>query len=138
MIQELRKNDIKIARCHESGDFYNQIYLNKWIDIWKATPDIKYLAFTKSFHLDFSEVPQNVAIYNSVDSTTYLKSIHPLEAFPFAKTIDTKKDLPTGYRYCGPIGKDRNGKKDPTHYHLCGDKCKFCWEKRTNVAWPKH
>ena len=135
MVAELRKNKTKIVRIHESGDFYSQSYLDSWIVICKICKDIKFLAFTKSFYLDFSKVPDNVAIYWSVDSTTVMQ---PSAIRPRAMTVEDKGHVPYGFRYCGPVGKNLDGSKNENHYNYCGDKCKFCWNKRSDVCWAKH
>lgn len=123
-----------MVRVHESGDFYSQEYLEKWKQIWRLTPDVKYLAFTKSFHLDFIGIPKNVSIYNSVDETTKLE---PLKIFPLAVTIETRTG-PKEYHFCGPVGKDEKGNKSEEHYNYCGSKCLYCWDTMKNVAWLKH
>jgi hypothetical protein len=132
-LKELEK--ITMVRVHESGDFYNQEYLDKWKEIWTNCPDTKFLAFTKSFHLDFGELPENVSIYCSIDSTT-IKT--PLEGLPKALTVMKRENVPNGYRYCWPIGKKEDGTKDLNHYHICGDKCMLCWDNKVDVAWSKH
>jgi len=46
-----RKEEI-IVRIHESGDFYNQEYTNKWYGVMalcSVDPRIKFIAYTKSF-----------------------------------------------------------------------------------------
>lgn len=53
-------------RIHESGDFYSQDYLNKWITIATRLPSIKFLAFTQSYQLDYFKKPQNMEIVFSV------------------------------------------------------------------------
>ena len=55
----------KTIRVHDSGDFYNQDYLNKWIAIAKQFPDKKFYAYTKSFHLNYSEMPSNFKVIQS-------------------------------------------------------------------------
>jgi len=61
-----RRKPVRYFRIHESGDFYDQGYLDRWIEIAKAQPKTKFLAYTKSFHLDFSKRPQNFVVYWSV------------------------------------------------------------------------
>lgn len=75
-----RKSFNGLFRIHEAGDFYSQEYLNKWIDICAAFPKVKFLAFTKSFHLDFSRIPANLQIVNSVwpDTTATILSQFPI------------------------------------------------------------
>lgn len=62
------KDNWNTIRIHESGDFYNQEYLNKWIEIAKAIqPKIVY-AYTKSLDLDFSNKPYNFIVIVSDDN----------------------------------------------------------------------
>ena len=68
-IQKGLKN-IKRVRIHESGDFYNQAYLDKWYEIAHAFPELRFYAYTKSFNLDFSTRPANFWLIASLDSST--------------------------------------------------------------------
>lgn len=72
MIEKLTKIQHKIDtfRIHESGDFYNQKYLNNWFLIASEFPSIKFYAYTKSFFLDFSDKPSNFVLIASFDKTT--------------------------------------------------------------------
>lgn len=70
MLGELKRRRFKVIRIHESGDFYTQNYLNKWIEIARARPDITFYAYTKSTHLDFTQRPKNFIVRGSVDPTT--------------------------------------------------------------------
>ena len=58
-----KKNGKVIFRIHESGDFYNLEYLEKWIEIARQLPEIEFLWYTKSFELfemiDLATVPEN-------------------------------------------------------------------------------
>lgn len=63
---ELSKLEPKLVRIHVSGDFYSQTYLNKWFDICKSFPKTSFLAFTKSFKLNFTNKPENLKIIYSV------------------------------------------------------------------------
>lgn len=52
-------------RIHESGDFYNQEYFDKWVDISRAFPNVTFLAYTKSIRyvLDTEKkIPENMII----------------------------------------------------------------------------
>lgn len=37
------------VRIHESGDFYNQNYLDAWVKVAKAFPNVVFYAYTKSY-----------------------------------------------------------------------------------------
>lgn len=72
MIEALKRRRYRAMRIHESGDFYSQVYLNKWVAIIKALPDWMFWAYTKSFRLDFTEAMElpNLVLRYSVDVTT--------------------------------------------------------------------
>ncbi len=55
MLSELNRRKIKIVRLHDSGDFYSQEYLDKWVTIALYNPKIRFYAYTKSLSLDFKE-----------------------------------------------------------------------------------
>jgi len=57
-------------RLHSSGDFYNQDYLNKWIYIARQFPEINFTGYTRSYMLDFSDLPANLILFYSTDKTT--------------------------------------------------------------------
>lgn len=66
-------NDLKrlskrfnVVRVHDSGDFFSQEYLNTWFAIAAALPGVIFYAYTKSHHLDFSAMPANFRIVQSV------------------------------------------------------------------------
>ena len=70
----------KIIRPHDSGDFFNQAYLDFWFDIMRACPTKQFYAYTKSLDLDFSDQPANFNITQSLggkfDSMVDLKESH--------------------------------------------------------------
>ena len=59
-----------IVRIHESGDFYNKAYVNKWLEIMDfcmIDKRIKFIAYTKSFpYFDGLELPGNFAFRASI------------------------------------------------------------------------
>ena len=68
-----RKKQI-IVRIHESGDFYNKEYTEKWLAIMdncKADKRIKFIAYTKSFrYFDGVKLPKNFSLRASVWADT--------------------------------------------------------------------
>ena len=53
-IKSIRKPFVAY-RIHASGEFYSQVYVNKWTTIAKALPQVTFYAFTKRLHdFDFS------------------------------------------------------------------------------------
>lgn len=56
-------------RIHESGDFYNQAYFDKWVKIASEFPQVNFLAYTKSVKFMNEtelEIPSNLVIRFSV------------------------------------------------------------------------
>ncbi len=117
---------VRAVRIHESGDFYNQAYLDKWVTIAKACPDITFTAYTKSLHLDFSKFKRlrNVILFASVDPTTP-------PCMLASNTIRRKA-----------VVIDRHADKAPKGYFLCPGSCKKCSHCYTrgcsSVAFREH
>lgn len=94
---ELKHSKLKYVRIHESGDFYNQEYLDKWTSIVKANPQVSFTFYTKSFHLlDFSKIKRckNVIAFASLDPTSTKlqkqKARHWRKAFILPKDVTPK------------------------------------------------
>ena len=67
MNREIRESRVRVFRPHCSGEFYSQTYVDKWIEIVKSNPDIKFFAWTKRIGVfDFSELPANFNLMNSM------------------------------------------------------------------------
>jgi len=124
-------------RVHESGDFYCQGYLDKWITIATLNPAVTFLAFTKSFHLDFSKAPVNLVLFYSLDTSTDPATL-PKELRHTAVTLQKGVMMAPGRHVCIPVGKDAALVRSKEHYHYCGDSCKYCWDNTGDVAWIKH
>ena len=52
-------------RLHDSGDFFDQVYLNVWCRVMRQFPAKQFYAYTKSLHLDFSNKPDNFTLIQS-------------------------------------------------------------------------
>lgn len=115
MIETIAKNQHKInaVRIHESGDFYNQAYLNAWFMIASEFPSVKFYAYTKSFHLQFSNKPSNFVLIASFDQTTTDKA--RLEYGSRRQFFDNTFSIV--------------GKKDPASCMQDCTKCSLCWMK---------
>lgn len=127
MIVEISKMNksgkYKYFRIHESGDFYNQTYLNKWIEIAKAFPAIKFLAYTKSHPLDFSNKPDNMIIRYSIDSTS--KAIRT--DMPLAIVQDPNNETTS-----------KNGKQFDCKQGMKCHECRVCWNSNVTVNFQVH
>lgn len=61
-----RRKPITVVRLHDSGDFYSQRYLDDWGRIAAWMPSVEVYAYTKSHHLDFSRIPSNLRVIQSL------------------------------------------------------------------------
>jgi len=62
-----RMRKVNTVRIHDSGDFYNQEYYNKWCLIAKTLPHITFYAYTKTVNMDlFTDKPDNLQITQSL------------------------------------------------------------------------
>jgi hypothetical protein len=77
MIHSIQNMNCRYFRIHTGGDFFDQNYLNGWIETCKSLPDITFLAFTKSFKLDYSAAPDNLNIMWSIFPDTIMEDIPP-------------------------------------------------------------
>jgi len=113
-IRFLYSNKIrKYYRIHTSGDFYNQSYLDKWYKIIRNNKNVTFLAYTRSYMLDFKGKPRNLKLFYSVDDTT---TDYPKYKMPYAK-LNSKAN--------GKITiLETTRKKQDTF--ICKSKCSSC------------
>lgn len=60
--------DATHVRIHGSGDFYTQAYFDKWLQVCREHPNVKFWAFTKSlpFWINrINEIPENLNLIAS-------------------------------------------------------------------------
>lgn len=129
MIAELKQlKNVKLLRHCEAGDFFDQTYLDNWFDIAREFPGITFLAYTKSFMLDFKNKPDNFQIIFSVDKTTTLKV--PVTGWArFAYTVSKGEAVPVMYKHTCNKKIKQNGKVVEMDKHYCGAACRKCWNK---------
>lgn len=94
-------------RIHESGDFYNQEYFDKWVQIAKVFPNVTFLAYTKSvrYVLFTTEIiPENFIIRYSLwdDTKETEKSLCDCLYLPTytAEYMTKEKIQSLGDRFC--------------------------------------
>lgn len=131
------KNAKKIVvRIHESGDFYNQTYADKWLRIaehFKNNKKVVFMAYTKSicflannvYSDNRKYIPSNMVVRFSVwdDTKDDYKWMAERWDFPTYSAVDKfTKDIPSQNR-C-----------------LCRDcaKCGKCWNKTKNIVCEIH
>ena len=72
MIAELKRVRKTYIRIHDSGDFYSQAYLDKWVDIIKANTAKRFYCYTTSLHLNWDEYDrQSNCTRSQSDSTCH-------------------------------------------------------------------
>jgi len=126
MIKALKRRRYRALRIHESGDFYSQVYLNKWVGIIKALPEWIFWAYTKSHSLDFSEALKlpNLNLRYSVDATT---KKYPKQDMPLAHL---SMHQPDGAFECPGTGAAGGIK--------CARDCKVCMETSKSIWFHPH
>lgn len=50
-VQHFRTRNTELVRIHESGDFFNPMYLQAWNQVAKYNPDLKFYCYSKSLHI---------------------------------------------------------------------------------------
>lgn len=120
IIQNIKK--ISAIRIHASGDFYNQKYLDKWIEIMNNFPRLLFTTYTKSI-LDYSKLPSNCVLFFSVDEST--------------RPSDLKWYLAQGKRMAyADTEVPENAIICPAKTTGCGE-CKVCYSKSKKSVWFK-
>jgi len=122
-------------RIHPSGDFYNIDYIEKWIEIVKANPKVKFWAYTRSWrmpnllpHLKTLSEFDNIELFASTDSTT---SESPPSWLRIADVQVTWDNADSSYVKC-PAQKNKN---------ITCDKCTYCFKQskgKQNVIFKEH
>lgn len=77
-IRKTSKKDNMVVRIHESGDFYNKAYTNKWLRImdYCKGENIQFIAYTKSYpYFDNIQLPNNLSLRFSIWHDTTNKAI---------------------------------------------------------------
>ena len=123
MVEFLKHTRKTIFRIHVSGDFFSQAYLEKWFEIIRLFPNIRFLTFTKAFSLDFSNKPINLIVYASIMPNMAI----PLDFINRFNTLQAFCDIPENY--------------NPTIATKCPGscaKCQFCWSSQKNVFFAVH
>ena len=117
-----------VVRIHESGDFYNKVYADKWLEvaeICKADKRIKFIAYTKSFkYFDNVKLPKN---FN-------------LRASLWDDTTEEQKEIVSrnGWNIYTAVDKFQSG--DDFTRCRCKDcaTCKKCWKNYKDIRCEIH
>jgi hypothetical protein len=113
-----------VFRIHESGDFYNKEYAEKWVNIAKhfeSVNNLHFLAYTKSItFFDYDNLPKNLVIRSSIWADTEQDKVQftinkniPIYTAGTPEEVTEKQN--DGYKLCkcdncGTCGKCWNNK----------------------------
>jgi len=129
VVAQINRRGIQWIRIHEIGDFYDQAYFDKWIEIARQSPHTKIAAFTKNWEIDASKIPGNFIIYYSIDETTeHENPTIARRAIVFAPPSDKRI-----YDHAEPYGGRANT-------IICSSRCehcKQCWAGTSDLAFPR-
>lgn len=118
-------NQPKFFRWHVAGDILDQHYFDCMCRVAVGNPQIKFLCFTKMYHLDFSLRPSDLTVVFSIWPGWSAKGI--FKQMPKAYVIDPEtpaQQLPKRVKVC------------PGNCETCG----ACWSLKDtdSVAFHKH
>ena len=109
MSEEIRKKKAEYVRIHDSGDYYSKSYRDKWFEIAKRNPKVRFYSYTKSVPLFKDvEIPENYDLIFSLGS----KVDHLIDQSTdrHSKIFDSKDEL------------DQNGYADSSSNDLMATK----------------
>lgn len=72
MLSDIDKQRAERIRIHDSGDFYNEEYLDRWLKIMRARPEVEFYAYTKMvslFKKRAKDLPKNFTVIYSFGGT---------------------------------------------------------------------
>ena len=120
--------DLNYFRWHISGDIQNQLYLDSMSYIAEQFPNTRFLAFTKMYDLDYSRIPDNLAIIISLWPGITEKDIP-----------EKNQCMPMAYMYDGTNENEIPLKAVPCsgNCETCGQ-CFFVQETGIDVVFHKH
>lgn len=89
--------DATHIRIHSSGDFFSQDYFDKWLEVCRKNPEVKFWAFTKSVQFwvnRLNEIPSNLTLQASRGS--HQDDIAKKYNLKYAEVFQDIKDVPGG------------------------------------------
>jgi len=129
-VKQIRNKNVKHVRIHPLGDFYSQEYLEKWLEIIESCPDTRFLAYTRNHEMMIGKIPENLAIYFSLDDST----IHVNPGIDRTAKMFEPPVVRKYYEHMEPVDLG-----DSTRRFVCSarcEHCKACWSGKIDVAFP--
>ena len=117
-----RSRTVETIRIHASGDFYEETYFRKWLEIARSFPDLTFYAYTKVVTLGTIARPANFILMLSDDDNLYEQQWNH---FTGVATVTLQKDQP------------------PKNFFVCPGKCgpcKACYSNTKNkrITFEEH
>jgi hypothetical protein len=51
MIADLKRQFARVVRVHVAGDFYDEDYTQKWLEVIQELPHVQFFAYTRSWRV---------------------------------------------------------------------------------------
>jgi Gene product 88 len=88
MVKEIRRKGVIVLRVHVSGDFASAEYAQKWLDIFKQCPKVRFYGYTRSYRIP--------AIVSVLEQMAALKNVHLW--YSLDSETGTPEHVPSGVR----------------------------------------
>ena len=92
MTADIKRRKVDFVRVHDSGDYYSKEYRDKWFEIAKQNPTVKFYSYTKSVPLFKGvDIPENYDLIFSLGSK--VDNMIDQSVDRHSKIFDTKDEL---------------------------------------------
>jgi hypothetical protein len=122
----------KYFRGHDSGDFFSVEYIELWVDVCRAFPDVKFFFPTRS--------------HENIDPSfarvlSYLDSLQNVRVRPSQSTINRRPEIDSWFSPGCAVTTDRsraNCKKTLLGGSCETHGCRDCWERYHEIIYYVH
>ena len=113
---QIKHSRKRVVRIHSSGDFFAQIYIDKWTELIAKFPNVKFYAYTKVDNIfDFSKI-------ESFENFNLIRSIIPDGSKNYGPEEEIKAKA---HKFHFPICPYRKNMAVENMPH-CGSTCEIC------------
>jgi hypothetical protein len=130
IVEMILKSKQEFFRIHESGDFYNVLYILKWFEVCRLLPQVKFYTYTKR-----TDLFDHVILSNKPDNLTLSLSLDGIKEGNIGQLT-----VPNGYDNLAITHKDQSTCPAQLNDNIkCVKDCKICLQKNKNViVFKKH
>jgi len=123
MTNFIKKRKVKYFRIHSSGDFYSEVYINKWIEIAKNCSETKFRSST-----------------HRRDLIHKIEELNSLPNVIVRESLDKDIEKPSSELNFSALASLDIVKKENSYHCLNScEKCgHYCWEHRENINFDEH